>query len=100
MKEDKRMNSIARRINRYWIRRTILILALMDIALGSMVAASWIDVNVGYFWAVLGGAEVLLVLLQGRAHLKPTEGGDFRQAVYRAVRNALMGAKSTIHSKP
>ncbi len=66
MKEDKRMNSIARRINRYWIRRTILILALMDIALGSMVAASWIDVNVGYFWAVLGGAEVLLVLLQGR----------------------------------
>ena len=66
MKEDKRMNSIARRINRYWIRRTILILALMDIALGSMVAASWIDVNVGYFWAVLGGAEVLLVLLLGR----------------------------------
>ena len=66
MREDKRVNSIARRINRYWIRRTVLILALIDGALGAMIAASWIDVNVGYFWGVLGGAEVLLVLLQSR----------------------------------
>ena len=58
MREDKRMNSIAKRMNRYWLRRTILILALIDGALGAMIAASWIDVNVGYFWGVLGGAEV------------------------------------------
>ena len=66
MREDKRVNSIAKRMNRYWLRRTILILALIDGALGAMIAASWIDVNVGYFWGVLGGAEVLLVLLQSR----------------------------------
>lgn len=66
MREDKRMNSIAKRMNRYWLRRTILILVLIDGALGAMIAASWIDVNVGYFWGVLGGAEVLLVLLQSR----------------------------------
>ena len=66
MREDKRMNSIAKRMNRYWLRRTILILALIDGALGAMIASSWIDVNVGYFWGVLGGAEVLLVLLQSR----------------------------------
>ena len=40
--------------------------------------------------------DVTVVLLQGRAHLKHTEGGDFRQAVYRAIRNALMGARSVL----
>ena len=35
-------------------------------------------------------------LLTGRAHLKHTEGGDFRQAVYRAIRNALMNAQSVL----
>ena len=34
--------------------------------------------------------DVKITLLTGRAHLKHTEGGDFRQATYRAVRNALM----------
>ena len=40
--------------------------------------------------------DVKLTLLIGRAHLKHTEGGDFRQATYRAVRQGLMQAKSTI----
>ncbi|MBR4710621.1 MAG: TetM/TetW/TetO/TetS family tetracycline resistance ribosomal protection protein [Clostridia bacterium] len=35
-------------------------------------------------------------LLCGRAHLKHTEGGDFRQATCRAVRNALMQAESRL----
>ena len=35
-------------------------------------------------------------LLAGRAHLKHTEGGDFRQATYRAVRQGLMLAKSQL----
>ena len=44
---------------------------------------------------VLTGAplsDVRVTLLSGRAHLKHTEGGDFRQAVYRAIRQALMKA--------
>ncbi|WP_417230624.1 GTP-binding protein [Thermophilibacter sp.] len=45
---------------------------------------------------VLVGApltDVRITLLAGRAHAKHTEGGDFRQATYRAVRQALMGAR-------
>ncbi len=34
--------------------------------------------------------DVKITLLAGRAHLKHTEGGDFRQATYRAVRQGLM----------
>ena len=44
---------------------------------------------------VLTGApltDVKITLLTGRAHLKHTEGGDFRQATYRAVRQGLMMA--------
>jgi predicted RNA-binding protein with PIN domain len=37
-----------------------------------------------------------LTLLTGRAHVKHTEGGDFRQATYRAVRQGLMQAKSVL----
>ena len=40
--------------------------------------------------------DVEVELLTGRAHLKHTEGGDFRQAVYRALRNALMHAQSVL----
>ena len=42
---------------------------------------------------VLMGAPITdmkITLVAGRAHLKHTEGGDFRQAVYRAVRQGLM----------
>lgn len=48
---------------------------------------------------VLTGApltDVCVELLTGRAHLKHTEGGDFRQATYRAIRNALMHADSVL----
>ena len=48
---------------------------------------------------VLTGAPVTdmrITLLSGRAHLKHTEGGDFRQATYRAVRQGLMKAESVL----
>ena len=48
---------------------------------------------------VLTGApltDVKITLLTGKAHLKHTEGGDFRQATYRAVRQGLMPAKSQL----
>ena len=48
---------------------------------------------------VLTGApltDVKITLLAGKAHLKHTEGGDFRQATYRAVRQGLMLAKSQL----
>ncbi len=40
--------------------------------------------------------DMKITLLTGRAHLKHTEGGDFRQATYRAVRQGLMQAESVL----
>ena len=40
--------------------------------------------------------DVRVTLIAGRAHLKHTEGGDFREATYRAIRNALMQAQSVL----
>lgn len=40
--------------------------------------------------------DMRITLVGGRAHLKHTEGGDFRQAVYRAVRQGLMQAESIL----
>lgn len=47
---------------------------------------------------LLGAAltDVKVTLVSGRAHLKHTEGGDFRQATYRAVRQGLMKAESVL----
>ncbi len=48
---------------------------------------------------VLIGAEITdmkITLLTGRAHLKHTEGGDFRQATYRALRQGLRRAESVL----
>ena len=48
---------------------------------------------------VLIGAPITdmkITLLVGKAHLKHTEGGDFRQATYRAVRQGLMQAQSQL----
>ena len=48
---------------------------------------------------VLTGAPITdlrITLLSGRAHPKHTEGGDFRQATYRAVRQGLMQAESVL----
>ncbi len=40
--------------------------------------------------------DVKITLAAGRAHLKHTEGGDFRQATYRAVRQGLMQSDSVL----
>lgn len=40
--------------------------------------------------------DMKITLVAGRAHLKHTEGGDFRQATYRALRQGLMRAKSVL----
>ena len=40
--------------------------------------------------------DMRITLAAGRAHIKHTEGGDFRQATYRAVRQGLMCAKSVL----
>ena len=48
---------------------------------------------------VLTGSPVTdmkITLTAGRAHEKHTEGGDFRQATYRAVRQGLMSAESVL----
>lgn len=48
---------------------------------------------------VLTGAPITdmkITLVSGRAHLKHTEGGDFRQATYRALRQGLMQAQSVL----
>lgn len=48
---------------------------------------------------VLIGAEITdmkISLVSGRAHTKHTEGGDFRQATYRAVRHGLKRARSVL----
>ena len=48
---------------------------------------------------VLTGAPITdmkITLIAGHAHLKHTEGGDFRQATYRAVRQGLMQARSVL----
>lgn len=41
--------------------------------------------------------DIHLSLVSGRAHLKHTEGGDFRQATYRAIRQGLMELKNSGH---
>ena len=40
--------------------------------------------------------DMQITLIAGRAHLKHTEGGDFRQATYRALRQGLMCAESVL----
>ena len=51
------------------------------------------------YLGVLTGAtltDMKITLIAGKAHLKHTEGGDFRQATYRAVRQGLMMGKSQL----
>lgn len=40
--------------------------------------------------------DMTITLVAGKAHVKHTEGGDFRQATYRAVRQGLMQAQSVL----
>ena len=51
------------------------------------------------FRGVLTGSPITdmkISITAGRAHQKHTEGGDFRQATYRAVRQGLMMAESVL----
>lgn len=51
------------------------------------------------FVGVLTGShitDIVLTVVSGRAHPKHTEGGDFRQATYRAVRQGLMQAENVL----
>lgn len=66
-------------LDRNW-QRLILTNAMERDHLGVLIGAPLTDVRI--------------TLCAGRAHAKHTEGGDFRQATYRAVRQALMRARS------
>lgn len=67
-------------LDRNW-QRLILTNAMERDHLGVLVGAPLTDVRV--------------TLVAGRAHPKHTEGGDFRQATYRAIRQALMVARES-----
>ena len=64
MKDEKRVNSIAKRMNRYWLRRMILLMGLIDAGLAAMLSAGWITAVLPGFWPALLGGEAFLLLLQ------------------------------------
>ena len=69
---------------------------VLDVAYQSLIMA---HIGEKTHRGVLIGApltDVKITLLVGKAHLKHTEGGDMRQATYRAIRQGLMQAKSVI----
>ena len=69
---------------------------VLDVAYQSLIMA---HIGEKVHRGVLTGApltDVKITLLVGKAHLKHTEGGDMRQATYRAIRQGLMQAKSRI----
>ncbi|MBO5130503.1 MAG: TetM/TetW/TetO/TetS family tetracycline resistance ribosomal protection protein [Oscillospiraceae bacterium] len=69
---------------------------VLDIAYQSLIMA---HIGEKVHRGVLTGApltDVKITLLVGKAHLKHTEGGDMRQATYRAIRQGLMQAKSIL----
>lgn len=69
------------RLDRHW-QRLILTHLMEKEHLGTSIGAPITDMK--------------LTLAAGRAHLKHTEGGDFRQATYRAVRQGLMQTPSVL----
>ena len=69
---------------------------VLDVAYQSLIMA---HIGEKIHRGVLTGAPITdmkITLLVGKAHLKHTEGGDMRQATYRAIRQGLMQAKSVI----
>ena len=69
------------KLDRHW-QRLILTHLMEKEHLGTAIGAPITDMK--------------LTLAAGRAHIKHTEGGDFRQATYRAVRQGLMQVPSVI----
>ena len=69
-----------------------------------MLAANWQRLILTHLMekehiGVLTGSavtDIKATLVAGKAHQKHTEGGDFRQATYRAVRQGLMQAKTVL----
>lgn len=69
---------------------------VLDVAYQSLIMA---HIGEKVHRGVLTGApltDVKITLLVGKAHLKHTEGGDMRQATYRAIRQGLMQARSRL----
>ncbi len=66
MKDDKRAKSIAKRINAYWMRRTVLLLGLVDAVVAVMASCGWLVIQYQAFVPCLLGAEALLLILQFR----------------------------------
>ena len=69
---------------------------VLDVAYQSLIMA---HIGEKVHRGVLTGApitDIKITLLVGKAHLKHTEGGDMRQATYRAIRQGLMQAKSVL----
>ena len=78
------------------VKDTVCSTDVLDISYQSLIMA---HIGEKTHRGVLTGApltDVKITLLVGKAHLKHTEGGDMRQATYRAIRQGLMQAKSRI----
>ena len=78
------------------IKDTVCSTDVLDISYQSLIMA---HIGEKVHRGVLTGApltDVKITLLVGKAHLKHTEGGDMRQATYRAIRQGLMQAKSRL----
>ncbi len=68
-------------LNRNW--QNLILDALRDVRLPGVLTGSELT-------------DIRICLASGRAHPKHTEGGDFREAAYRALRNGLMQAESRL----
>ena len=78
------------------VKDTVCSTDVLDISYQSLIMA---HIGEKIHRGVLTGApltDVKITLLVGKAHLKHTEGGDMRQATYRAIRQGLMQAKSVL----
>ena len=78
------------------VKDTVCSTDVLDISYQSLIMA---HIGEKVHRGVLTGApltDVKITLLVGKAHLKHTEGGDMRQATYRAIRQGLMQAKSVL----
>ena len=78
------------------VKDTVCSTDVLDISYQSLIMA---HIGEKVHRGVLTGAPITdlkITLLVGKAHLKHTEGGDMRQATYRAIRQGLMQAKSVI----